>query len=185
MTHLHLLIFIHKKETGHILQKSCCLSFVIIVSLNGGLSRRLSRSLSGALSRGLSGALSRGRSRCLSRGLHRVVQSKFRWWRVGCNWVFPFVSTAVGAFLTVLTQVQFAGEAADDRSVFLFRTPITPSATVTVRDVSRAYRHALVALLMFLTMEPCLTTDALQLLALITFERSLVRATAGIAFLTY
>lgn len=157
MTNLHLLIFIHKKEAGHILQRFCRLSFGLMVCWSGGLSG----------------------------GPTAVVHSRFRRRRVRCNRVFLFASSTVGAFLTVLTQVHFAVEAADNRSVPLAVFRCASFAIVTVGDVSRAYGHPLMVLQVVLAVKPGLTADALQVFALITFKCSLFRAIAGIAFLTY
>lgn len=157
MTHLHLLVFIHKKEAGHIVQKFRCLSVGLMV----------------CWSRGLGG------------GPHAVVHSRFQWRRVSCNRVFLFAPSTVGAFLTVLTQVDFAVEAADDRSVPLAAFRIASFATVTEGYVSRPYGHPLMVLQVLLGVEPGLTAEALQVFALITFKRSLFSAIAGVAFLTY
>ena len=99
--------------------------------------------------------------------------------------MFLLVASTVGAFLTILAQVDFAILAADHRPVAFAIVSITSFAVVTVRDMPGADLNPLVALQTLLTVELKLTANTLQTFALITLEGGLLRATTGITFLTY
>lgn len=84
-THLHFLILINQEKTGNLHQKFFSLRFDLI------------------------GYLDSSRDSCLD----RVDLCRFGWWRIGCELVFLLAAYTVGAFLTVLAQVNFAVLAAD------------------------------------------------------------------------
>lgn len=96
------------------------------------------------------------------------------------------VASAVRALLAVLAQVDFAGLAADHGPVPLAIVSIrSPFTVVTVGDVARADLDPLVVLQALLVVELEFTADTLQAPALITLERSLLRAATGVTLLTY
>lgn len=156
-THLHFLIFIHQEKTGNLLQKLCSLRFSLIGYLNSRWDRRL----------------------------YRVDHCRFGWWRIRCELVFLLVASAVGAFLTVLAQVNFAVLTADHGSMTFVTVSVTSFTIITVRYMPRTYLNPLVVLQTLLIMELQLTTNTLQAFAFIALKRSLLRATAGITLLTY
>lgn len=156
MTHLHFLILVHQEKTGH-LYKFCFLRFSLTGYLYGGLDR--------------------------CRG--RVDLSRFGRWRIRGELVFLLITSTVGAFLTVLAQVNFAVLAADHRPVPLAVVSIASFTVVTVGDVTWTYLNPLVVLQTLLTVELKLTPNTLQTSAFVTFIRSLLGATARITFLAY
>ncbi len=156
-THLHFLILINQEKTGNLLQKFRSLRFSLVGYLDSGRDGRLDR----------------------------VDRSRFGWRRIRCELVFLLVASTVGAFLTVLTQVNFAVLAADHRSMAFATVSITSFTVVTVRDVPRTYLNPLVVLQTLLTVELELTADTLQAFAFITLKCSLLRATTRVTLLTY
>lgn len=121
----------------------------------------------------------------LDRHLDRTGLCRFGRWRVRRELVFLLVAPTVGAFLTVLAQVDFAVLAADHRPVALAAVPVTSFTVIAVGDVPGAYLDPLVALEALLAVELQITADTLQTPTLITFKGSLLRATTGITLLTY
>lgn len=96
------------------------------------------------------------------------------------------VASAVRALLAVLAQVDFAVLAPDHGPVPLTIVSIrSPFTVVTVGDVARADLDPLVVLQALLVVELEFTADTLQAPALVTLERSLLRAATGVTLLTY
>lgn len=97
------------------------------------------------------------------------------------------IAAAVRALLAVLAQVDLAVLAADHRPVPPGSTLSLagPFAGVTVGHVARGDRNPLVVLQALLVVELELAADTLQAAALVALERSLLRAAAGVALLTY
>lgn len=158
ITHLHFLILVNQKKTGDLFQQLHSLGFYLVSYLN------------------------RLQDRCLD----RVGHSRFGRWRIRYELVFLLIAAAVCAFLTVLTQVNFAVLAADNRPVAFAILPVMSSfAIVTIRDVTRTYLNPLVVLQTLLTVQLELATNTLQAPAVITLERSLLRPTTSITLLTY
>ena len=158
-THLHFLILVHQQKTGNLLQKFYPLRFGLIGYLDSG----------------------RGDGRLDGFDLGSRLGRR----RIRCELVFLLVASTVGAFLAVLAQVNFAVLAADHRSVAFATLSITPFTVVTVRDVPRSYLDPLVVLQAVLGVQIELTANTLQTSAFITLKCSLLRATTGIALLTY
>lgn len=118
--------------------------------------------------------------------LDGVDRRRFGWRRVGRELVPLLVASAVRALLAVLAQVDFAVLAADHGPVPLAIVSIcTPFTVVTVGDVARADLDPLVVLQALLVVELELTADTLQAPALVTLERSLLRAATDVTLLTY
>lgn len=88
------------------------------------------------------------------------------------------VTSAVGASLTALAQVNFAVLAVDHgplSSPAIGRaTVVAPFAVATVGDVPRPYLDPLMVVQALLTMEFQLTANALQAVTLLTFEGGLL-----------
>lgn len=157
-THLHFLILVNQKKTGDPFQQFCPLRFYLLSYLN------------------------RLQGRCLG----RADRSRFGRWRIRYELVFFLIAAAVHTFLTVLTQVKFAGLAADHRPVAFAILSISSSfAVVTVRDVTRTDLNTIMVLQTLLTVELKLATNTLQAPAVITLKCSLLRATTSITLLTY
>lgn len=92
--------------------------------------------------------------------LDRVGFCRFGW-RIRCELVFLLAAPTVGAFLTVLAQIDFAILAADHRSVTLAAVSMTFFTVVAEGNMPRTYRDTLVVLKSFLTVKLQLTLNTL------------------------